>query len=299
MDDGATVVDVRPVDRVRRRARPRPLSIPLRAAVRDLARLAARPKTPWSSWSATPTRTPPRSLWQAAKVGYDICRGARRRHGGLDRCRSGDDLDARWSRRARDSTAERVLDVRQDASSPPGTCPAPSTSSSAPSPPRRRRWPTGRSTVMCGHGERAMTAASLLERAGRHDVARAARRAPGLGAPSHGADAGVPARDGCPDRTGHGPCGSGCAPTWPSSACWSRSTRWSAGCSARNARCCRCSPTSEFGLDRLHRGADLHPGVRRGQGGHQLRGRHLVGPLRPQTGAGRRLAGRACRCRCC
>jgi rhodanese-related sulfurtransferase len=31
--------------------------------------------------------------------------------------------------------------------------------------------PDGPAVVMCGHGERAMTAASLLERAGRRDVA--------------------------------------------------------------------------------------------------------------------------------
>ena len=55
----------------------------------------------------------------------------------------------------------------------------------------------------------------------------------------------------------------------------------------------------EFGLDRLHRRAHLHRRVRRGQGGHQLLRRHLVGPLRPQTRAGRRLAGRRSRCRCC
>jgi hydroxyacylglutathione hydrolase len=30
--------------------------------------------------------------------------------------------------------------------------------------------PTGPATVMCGHGERAATAASLLERAGHHEV---------------------------------------------------------------------------------------------------------------------------------
>jgi rhodanese-related sulfurtransferase len=30
--------------------------------------------------------------------------------------------------------------------------------------------PPGPLTAMCGHGERAMTAASILEQAGRHDV---------------------------------------------------------------------------------------------------------------------------------
>ena len=49
--------------------------------------------------------------------------------------------------------------------------------------------------------------------------------------------------------------------------------------------------TRTFHLARLHRRADLHPRVRRGQGGDQLRRRHLVGPVRPQAGAGGRLAG--------
>ncbi len=50
---------------------------------------------------------------------------------------------------------------------------------------------------------------------------------------------------------------------------------------------------------RVHRRADLHPRVRGGQGRDQLRRRHLVGPVRPQAGAGGRLAGRPCRSRCC
>ena len=33
------------------------------------------------------------------------------------------------------------------------------------------RWPDGPITVMCGHGERAMSGASLLEASGRHDLA--------------------------------------------------------------------------------------------------------------------------------
>ncbi len=39
------------------------------------------------------------------------------------------------------------------------------------SPPASTGLPPGPLVVMCGHGERAMGAASLLERAGRSDVA--------------------------------------------------------------------------------------------------------------------------------
>ena len=86
--------------------------------------------------------------------------------------------------------------------------------------------------------------------------------------------------------------GSACGSTSPSSACSSRSTPSSAGCSARNAPSCRCSPSEVFGLPRLHRRADVHRRVRDRQGGDELLRRHPVRPLRPQAGAGRRMAGR-------
>ena len=46
----------------------------------------------------------------------------------------------------------------------------------------------------------------------------------------------------------------------------------------------------EFGLTAFTAGAHVHRRVRRREGGHQLLRRHPVGPLRPQTGPGRRLA---------
>ena len=50
----------------------------------------------------------------------------------------------------------------------------------------------------------------------------------------------------------------------------------------------------EFGLTKFT-AADLHRRLRDRQGGHQLLRRHPVGPLRPQTGARRRLARRPAR----
>ena len=64
---------------------------------------------------------------------------------------------------ARSSTSARPT------SSPPGTSPARATSSSAPSP--TTALPDEPLTVMCGHGERAMTGASLLDRPRPRDVA--------------------------------------------------------------------------------------------------------------------------------
>ena len=56
-------------------------------------------------------------------------------------------------------------------SSPPATCPAPTTSSSASLPAAPATSPAGPTVVMCGHGERAMSAASVLASAGHRDVA--------------------------------------------------------------------------------------------------------------------------------
>ena len=55
-------------------------------------------------------------------------------------------------------------------SSTPVTCPARRTSNSATSPPAPP-VPPAPLVLMCGHGERAMSAASLLARAGHHDLA--------------------------------------------------------------------------------------------------------------------------------
>ena len=208
------------------------------------------------------------------------------------------DADYRLRHAPSTSTAAGCSTSARPPSTPPGTCPARCMSSSA----------------TLGHAARSAT-----RRADRGDVrprrAGDERRQPARTAPAtttspcSTADPRTgptppagrwrPARERRPHRREPADRARAAAPTSPSSACWSPSTPWSAACSARNAPCCRCWPSSEFGLTRLHRRPDLHPGLRRGQGRHQLLRRHAVGPLRPQTRAGRRLAGRRCRCRCC
>jgi len=65
--------------------------------------------------------------------------------------------------------AERVLDIRQDSEFAAGHVPGAehielgALAATA-------AVPDGPVTVMCGHGERAMSAASVLERAGRNDL---------------------------------------------------------------------------------------------------------------------------------
>ena len=227
-------------------------------------------------------------VWQALKIGYERLAGELA--GGIDA----------WTAAGQPTASTELLTGRSRSTSaagarrPPGhrvhrRAPARRrcTSSSARSPRPRTDLPERPTVVMCGHGERAAGAASLLERAGHRDLAVLAGGATRLGrATGRPLDDRPMARR----RRPPGRRGWGCGRTWPSSACWSRSTRWSAGCSGRNARCCRCWPTTEFGLTALHRRADLHPRLRRHQGRHQLRRRHPVRPLRPQTRA-RRSAG--------
>ena len=63
-----------------------------------------------------------------------------------------------------------VLDVRQDAEYAAGHVPGAVHVELGDLPARIQAAPAG-AVVMCGHGERAMTAASLLQRAGRHGLA--------------------------------------------------------------------------------------------------------------------------------
>ena len=76
-----------------------------------------------------------------------------------------------------------MLDVRQDSEFAAGHLPgARHVELGDVAAPAADRLPDDPTVVMCGHGERAMTAASLLERAGHHDVAVLDRRTRGLGA---------------------------------------------------------------------------------------------------------------------
>jgi rhodanese-related sulfurtransferase len=63
-----------------------------------------------------------------------------------------------------------VLDVRQDAEYLSGHIPG-AVHAELGDLPRQVQDAPGGAVVMCGHGERAMTAASLLQRSGRHDLA--------------------------------------------------------------------------------------------------------------------------------
>ena len=169
VDAGALVIDVRPVQAFAAAHLPGAVSLPLRPAFAT-----------WLGWTTDMTtplvlvrdadQDPEEIVWQALKIGYEHLTGeldggtAAWRAAGRP-TRSTALLDAG----ALDGSA--VLDVRQRSEFDGGHVPGATSVelgrlAEGVSPP-----PAPRTAVMCGHGERAMTAASLLERAGRRDVA--------------------------------------------------------------------------------------------------------------------------------
>ncbi|MGW1342677.1 MBL fold metallo-hydrolase [Kribbella sp. NPDC002412] len=162
---GAVVIDVRPVRDFAAGHIPGALSIPLRAQF-----------VSWLGWlldSATPyviVRRPDQDLtevvWQAVKIGYDVPVGELA--GGM----------AAWDGpptrtpllTASEIGDHRVLDVRQDNEFHNGHIPGAVHVELGNLPDHVADLPTEPIVVMCGHGERAMTAASILRRHGHVGV---------------------------------------------------------------------------------------------------------------------------------
>jgi hydroxyacylglutathione hydrolase len=169
VEDGAVVVDTRPVPDFARAHIPGALSIPLRAQFAT-----------WLSWlvpSEAPivvVRNPDQDLaelvWQALNIGVDRLAGEL--DGGIEawdaagyptastRLVGPGDVDDR-----------RVLDVRQDAEFAAGHLPGAVHVELGSLAEAAGDLPVEPTVLMCGHGERAMGAASLLERAGHRDLA--------------------------------------------------------------------------------------------------------------------------------
>ncbi|WP_431918738.1 MBL fold metallo-hydrolase [Amycolatopsis tucumanensis] len=164
--DGAVVVDARPAADFAAGHVPGALSIPLRPAFAS-----------WLGWLVPSDRPivvvrggdqdPAEIAWQAVKIGRTDLAGEL--DGGL----------AAWTaagqpvRRARVVTADGVggrpvLDVRQDAEFAAGHLPGARHRELGRL--DARELPREPLVVMCGHGERAMSAASLLEQAGHRDI---------------------------------------------------------------------------------------------------------------------------------
>ena len=167
--DGALIVDVRPVPDYARGHVSGALSIPLRDQFAS-----------WLGWLADPDRpvvlvaNPDQDLsdavWQAVKIGYEQLAGVL--EGGM----------AAWVADGRPVAStelvgpdqlegRRVLDIRQDAEFAAGHVPGAEHVELGALAAVADRLETGPTVVMCGHGERAAGAASLLERAGHRDLA--------------------------------------------------------------------------------------------------------------------------------
>jgi len=168
VEDGATVVDVRPIEEYAAAHVPGSLSIELRSAFGT-----------WLGWllpedgSVVVLRSldqdPAEILGQATKVGYEI---AGELTGGIAAW-TGADLMTTSTPLVTPTTMtdrERVLDIRQDSEFAAGHAPGAEHRELGALYAAATSLANGPMTVMCGHGERAMSAASVLERAGRDDV---------------------------------------------------------------------------------------------------------------------------------
>ncbi len=184
-DDGATVVDVRPIEEYAEAHVPGSLSIELRPAFGT-----------WLGWLLPEdaavvvlrnlAQDPAEILGQAVKVGYDL---AGELAGGIAAWTDADLATTSTPLATPDTAiaAERVLDIRQHSEFAAGHLPGAEHSELGALAMAASSLADGPMTVMCGHGERAMSAASVLERAGRHEVS-VLLGGPADWAASHGVD---------------------------------------------------------------------------------------------------------------
>ncbi len=164
---GAAVVDVRPVRDTAAGHIPGAIAIPLRAQYASWLGWLLDPGTPIVVVRNSDQR-PADILWPALNIGYERIAGELA--GGIDAWTSASGALATTRLVRPDQVTGPVLDVRQHSEHLAGHVPGsvhielgdlPGNASDAgPAP----------VTVMCGHGERALTAATLLARAGHPDA---------------------------------------------------------------------------------------------------------------------------------
>ncbi len=165
--EGAEVVDARPIGAFAAGHAPGALSIPLRGAFAT-----------WLGWLvaddrplvivADPDQDRGDLVRQALKVGYERLAGELA--GGMAAWEAAGLPVARIPLTGLDGVeGRRVLDVRQDAEFAAGHIPG-AAHVELGALTDLAGLPDGPLAVVCGHGERAMTAASLLARRGRHDI---------------------------------------------------------------------------------------------------------------------------------
>lgn len=166
--DGAILIDARPLHHFAAAHIRGAVSIPLRPAFAT-----------WLGWLAPADRPlivvrdrdqdPAEIAWQAAKIGYDNIVGEL--DGGLTAWTgAGHDTASIPMTRAEGVDGLRVLDIRQRSEYLDGHLPGAMHVELGDLPQRVAEVPDEPTLVMCGHGERAMGAASLLEGAGHRDL---------------------------------------------------------------------------------------------------------------------------------
>jgi glyoxylase-like metal-dependent hydrolase (beta-lactamase superfamily II) len=166
--EGAIVVDVRRVPRFAAAHVPGALSIPLRPAFAS-----------WLGWLAPSDapliivrdddQSPDEIIWQATKIGYDNVVGEL--SGGVDAWTEAEYAVARTPLTTADNLkGRRILDIRQASEYQSGHLPGALNIELGALGEQACRLPREPTVVMCGHGERAIGAASILERIGHREV---------------------------------------------------------------------------------------------------------------------------------
>ncbi|HET9516823.1 MAG TPA: rhodanese-like domain-containing protein, partial [Actinoplanes sp.] len=163
--DGAVLVDVRPVADVAAGHVPGAIAIPLRAQFATWLGWLVAPDTPVVI-VRNPDQDPADILWPALNIGVDRIVGELA--GGIAAW-TGEVTTTRLVRP--DQVDSPVLDIRQTSEYGNGHLPDAVHVELGNLPAAVHAALDGPTVVMCGHGERAMTAATLLERAGRRDLA--------------------------------------------------------------------------------------------------------------------------------
>ncbi|MEH1127207.1 MBL fold metallo-hydrolase [Micromonospora sp. CPCC 206061] len=166
--DGGYVVDVRPVADYAAGHIPGSVSIPLRAQYATWLGWLLPPDAPIVI-VRDPGQEPDDILWPALNIGYASIAGELA--GGVAAW-AADGGDIRATRLVKPGGLDTpvVVDVRQHSEHDAGHLPSAELIELGDLAGHTADLPNGPATVMCGHGERAATAASILERAGRTDL---------------------------------------------------------------------------------------------------------------------------------
>lgn len=166
--DGARVVDTRPVGEFAAAHIPGALSIPLRPVFASWLGWLAPPQQPLIIVSGR-DQDPEEIAWQAAKIGYTNLAG--NLDGGMDAWTGAGHPTTSTRLVEPDQVSGRVLDIRQRPEFTAGHLPGAVHIELGELTHRAGEIPDEPTVVMCGHGERAMGAASELEAAGHRHLA--------------------------------------------------------------------------------------------------------------------------------